>query len=123
MAMQDFLDKWHLPRLNEEESTQSNSEISAEEIWRAITSLKSSKAPVLDGFPGELYKKSNDMLNLGVLWSGFLGPIRIADCRISIADTDTDTDHTASIWTWSLLLLYSNNYQLKLFLTLYIKHY
>lgn len=62
IAMQDFLNKCNLSQLDEEESAQLNSEISAEEIQRAITSLKNNKAPSPDGLPGELYKKFNEIL-------------------------------------------------------------
>lgn len=61
-AMQNFLDKCNLSQLDEEESAQLDSEISVEEIQRAITSLKSNKAPGPDGLPGELYKKFNEIL-------------------------------------------------------------
>lgn len=58
-AMQDFLNKCNLPQLDENEAAQLNSEISVEEVKKAITSLKSNKAPDPDGLPGELYKKFN----------------------------------------------------------------
>jgi len=59
IAMQDFLNKCNLPQLDENEAAQLNSEISVDEVIKAISALKSNKAPGPDGLPGELYKKFN----------------------------------------------------------------
>ena len=63
ITMQTFLNECMLPRLDETESAQLNSEITLEEVKKAISSLKSNKSPGPDGLPGELYKKFNETLS------------------------------------------------------------
>lgn len=61
-VMANFLDECRLPKLSEDDLNTLNSDIHSSEIQKAITSLKSGKAPGPDGLPSELYKKFNDML-------------------------------------------------------------
>ena len=53
--MDRFLDKFNLPRLNQEEIDTSNP-ITSTEIEALIKSLPKSKSPGPDGFTGEYYK-------------------------------------------------------------------
>ena len=48
--------------MDETEAAQLNSEVTLEEVKKAISSLKSNKAPGPNGLPGEIYKKFNEIL-------------------------------------------------------------
>ena len=54
--MNTFLEKYNLPRLNEEEAENLNRPITADEIEAIIKKLPRHKSPGADGFPGEFYK-------------------------------------------------------------------
>lgn len=61
-CMKGFLDNCTFPNLEEEELAQLNSEITIEEIKKAIASTKNNKAPGPDGIPSEFYKKFSEIL-------------------------------------------------------------
>ena len=54
--MDTFLEKYNLPKLNEEEAENLNRPITAEEIEEDIKKLPTHKSPGQDGFTGEFYK-------------------------------------------------------------------
>ena len=53
--MDTFLEKYNLPKLNEE-AENLNRAITADEIEAVIKKLPTHKSPGPDGFPGEFYK-------------------------------------------------------------------
>ena len=53
--MDKFLEKYNLPKLNEE-SENMNRPITADEIEAVIKKLPTHKSPGADGFTGEFYK-------------------------------------------------------------------
>ena len=55
--MNRCLEKYKLPKLNEEDITTLNNPIIANEIWNVIKSLLTKKSPGPDGFPTEFHKK------------------------------------------------------------------
>ena len=54
--MDTFLEKYNLPKLNEEEAENLNSPITADEIEAVIKKLLTHKSAGPDGFTGEFYK-------------------------------------------------------------------
>ena len=54
--MDEFLENYNLPKLNQEETENINRPITSTEIKTVIKNLPTSKSPGPDGFPGEFYK-------------------------------------------------------------------
>ena len=54
--MDKFLEKYNLPKLNEEEAESLNRPIIADETEAVIKKLLTHKSPGLDGFTGEFYR-------------------------------------------------------------------
>ena len=60
--MDEFLENYNLPKLNQEETENINRPITSTEIKTVIKNLPTSKSPGPDGFPGEFYKKFREKL-------------------------------------------------------------
>ena len=54
--MDKFLEKYNLPKLNEEEAESLNRPITPDEIETVIKKLLTHKSPGTDGFTGEFYR-------------------------------------------------------------------
>ena len=54
--MDTFLEKYNLPKLNEEEAENLNRPITADKIEAVIKKNTNPQSPGPDGFPGEFYK-------------------------------------------------------------------
>ena len=55
--MDEFLEKYNLPKLNEEEAGSLNRPITADEIEARIKKLPTHKSPGPNDFTGEFYKE------------------------------------------------------------------
>ena len=55
--MDEFLEKYNLPKLNQEEIENLNISITSTEIETIIKNLTTNKSPGPDGFAGEFYQK------------------------------------------------------------------
>ena len=60
--MKRFLEKFNLPRLNQEEIEIMNNPITSTEIEAVIKNLPKNKTPVSDGFTGEFYQTFREEL-------------------------------------------------------------
>ena len=55
--MDTFLEKYNLPKLNEEEAESLNRPVTPDEIETVIKKLLTHKSPGLDGYAGEFYRE------------------------------------------------------------------
>ena len=62
--MDTFLEKYNLPKLNEEEAENLNRPITADKIEAVIKKLPTHKRPGPDGFTGDFYKPFTEELTL-----------------------------------------------------------
>ena len=60
--MDKFLEKYNVPKQNEEEAESPNRPITADEIKTVIKKLPTHKSPALDSFTGEFYKACKEEL-------------------------------------------------------------
>ena len=59
--MDNFLESYSLPKLNQEETDQMNKPITRNEIEEVIKTLPTNKRPGPDGFTGELYHTKKNL--------------------------------------------------------------
>ena len=67
--MDGFLEKYYLPKLNQEEIENLNRSITSTEMETVIKNLPTNKSPGPDGFTGEFYQKFREELTT-VLFNG-----------------------------------------------------
>ena len=60
--MDEFLEKYNLPKLNQEEIENLNRPITSTEIKTVIKNLPTNKSPGPDGFTGKFYQKFREEL-------------------------------------------------------------
>ena len=60
--MDEFLEKYNLPKLNQEETENLNRPITSNEIETVIKNLPTNKSPGPAGFTGEVYQKFREEL-------------------------------------------------------------
>ena len=60
--MDKFLEKYNVPKLNQEDIENLNRPITSVEIENVIKNLPTNKSPGPDGFTGEFYQKFRDEL-------------------------------------------------------------
>ena len=60
--MDEFLEKYNLPKLNQEETENLNRPITSMEIETVIRNLSANKSPGPDGFTAECYQKLREEL-------------------------------------------------------------
>ena len=65
--MDEFLEKYNLPKLNQEEIENLNRPITNTEIETVIKNLPTNKSPWPDGFTGKFYSKFREELTLILL--------------------------------------------------------
>ena len=65
--MDKFLERYKLPRLNQEEIENMNRPITSHEIETVIKNLPTNRSPGLDGFTGEFYQTFREKLTLILL--------------------------------------------------------
>ena len=65
--MDQFLEKYNFPKLNEEEIENLNRPITSTEIETVIRNLPANKSPGPDGFTAEFYQKLREELTLVLL--------------------------------------------------------
>ena len=65
--MEKFLERYNLPRLNQEEIENMNRPIASAEIETVILKLPTNKTPGPDGFTGEFYQTFREELTLILL--------------------------------------------------------
>ena len=62
MPMDKFLERYNLPRLNQEETENMNRAITSNEIETVVKNLPANKSPGPDGFTGEFYQTFREEL-------------------------------------------------------------